>query len=123
MREWFAKYRRSRLSETARSILWLWESDPSGWVIGSHAVCHPGARVGAWTANRIYGLHVEHHCDVESARTGHLRGHKIEMNRRDRKALYAACGTQPTLRHGGPVPFAISEWTMRGDKFAEKVPS
>ena len=108
---------RSRLSETARSLLWLLENDPDGWVFNSYDAVHRGSRVGVWLANSVYGLDARH-----SIPHGHfLDGRQVKLKWLDRKILFKAfVGGGRSPRKGEPIPFAISEWAMKGDKFAKQ---
>jgi hypothetical protein len=96
------------LSESAQSILWLLRTDPDGWVHGNHASIHIETGVGVWTANKVYGLHVEVECDRESASKGHMSGRQIELCYFDRRALYKAF-----RQSRNAISDAIEDWAIR----------
>jgi hypothetical protein len=114
------RFIRSRLSETARSLLWLLETDPSGWTRTNYAVTHRNACVGVWIGNEAYGLNAVCKLSPNDAYHGFVcAGQKIKLKWLDRRVLWRAFGEGRAAKHGGPVPFAISEWAMTRDEFAK----
>ena len=83
-----------RISETAKSVLWLLRNDRDGFVIGSHSMCHCGARIGIWTGNECYGLSLYYNVPKQDG-SHILSGRQVRLKWRDRKAIYAELNENP----------------------------
>lgn len=66
-------------SPVAKEVVRLLISDRDNWERSSHHLTHRGTGVAIWTANEVYGLHLEQE-----------DGPRVDLNHRDRRAIYDA---------------------------------
>src|ERR1700733_6171153 len=86
----FRKGRR-RLSDAARSVVWLIKADPDGWLIDRFCAVHSGSRVGVWIANEDYGLKFYYDISKTDLRVPHvLNGTPVEVPPEERKIVWEA---------------------------------
>lgn len=105
------------VSEVAKSIAWLIDNDPDGWVHGRCAIAHPGSRVGVWTANGVFFCKPFEKVPVEDAKTyGHvLSGHEVNVGLLDKLVIWRAYKrmSKPNNFNKAGIPKAISEYAER----------
>ena len=70
------------VSQTAKSLVWLLRSDPDGWTVGSHSICHAATRIGLWTANGRLCLSAFYNIPKDDIlRSGHvLSGREVQLS-------------------------------------------
>lgn len=56
VRMWIARFFQTKLS---RELVGLYYFDHTNWKRGTHRVVHQPTEIAIWTANSVYGLHVE----------------------------------------------------------------
>lgn len=66
-------------SPLAKELIRLLISDRDNWARSSHHLTHNSTGISIWTANEVYGLHLETKDHVE-----------IQLNASDRRAVYDA---------------------------------
>lgn len=99
-----------RVSETARSILWLWHNDKGNWYVGSHAVIHEPTGIAIWTANDRYGLSIYYDVPVDDRKKGHpCGGRQIKLKWLDRRALHRAVSGLTNFT-ASEIQRQVSDW-------------
>jgi hypothetical protein len=86
----WSRYINRQPSPTCQEILRLLLI-PENWVCGEHVMVHKASKLGIWTASKDYGISLRMDakiCSDGSTTTGD--GQKIELGRRDRRAIYKA---------------------------------
>jgi hypothetical protein len=104
---WFKR----KITKAAEMIIWLHQSDPEGWKRGTHSTVHVASGIGVWTGNGKRHLHVEYDCDPSVGQFGSMRGTKVELSPRDKKAIWNEF--KPGKHPEGQIVRAIFEWSLK----------